>query len=60
MHLWAKTWRGTGLRLTKTGGTFDDIEPISRFHEAFQGDVDVAYAAAVVGLETEAFLDKIT
>ena len=35
------------------------IEPISRFHEAFQGPVDVAHAAAVVGLETEAFLEKI-
>ena len=45
--------------LAKTGGMFDDIEPISRFHEAFQGEVDVAYAAAVVGLETEAFLEKI-
>ena len=45
--------------LTKTGGTVDDIEPISRFHEVFQGPVDVAYAAAVVGLETEAFLEKI-
>ena len=45
--------------LEATGGTFDDIEPISRFHEAFQGEVDAAYAAAVVGLETEAFLEKI-
>ena len=45
--------------LEETGGTFGDIEPISRFHEAFQGDVDAAYAAAVVGLETEAFLEKI-
>ena len=45
--------------LEKTGGMFDDIEPISRFHEAFQGEVDVAYAAAVVGLESEAFLEKI-
>ena len=36
-----------------------DIEPISRFHEVFQGPVDAAYAAAVVGLETEAFLEKI-
>ena len=45
--------------LEDTGGEFDDIEPISRFHEAFQGDVDAAYAAAVVGLETEAFLEKI-
>ena len=47
------------VALDATGGTFDDIEPISRFHEAFQGDVDAAYAAAVVGLETEAFLEKI-
>ena len=45
--------------LEATGGTFDDIEPISRFHEAFQGEVDAAYAAAVVGLETEAFQEKI-
>ena len=45
--------------LESTGGTFDDIEPISRFHEAFQGDVDAAYAAAVVGLETEVFQEKI-
>ena len=45
--------------LEATGGTADDIEPISRFHEAFQGEVDVAYAAAAVGLETEAFLEKI-
>ena len=47
------------MRLTRRGGEFDDIEPISRFHEAFQGEVDAAYAAAVVGLETEAFLEKI-
>ncbi len=47
------------VALTKTGGAVDDIEPISRFHEVFQGPVDVAYAAAVVGLETEAFLNKI-
>ena len=47
------------VALDTTGGEFDDIEPISRFHEAFQGDVDAAYAAAVVGLETEAFLEKI-
>ena len=47
------------VALDATGGEFDDIEPISRFHEAFQGDVDAAYAAAVVGLETEAFLEEI-
>ncbi|RKU08289.1 hypothetical protein C6502_15715 [Candidatus Poribacteria bacterium] len=45
--------------LEATGGMFDDIEPISRFHEAFHGPVDAAYAAAVVGLETEAFLATI-
>ena len=45
--------------LEETGGTVDDIEPISRFHEAYQGDVDATYAAAVVGLETEVFLEKI-
>ena len=45
--------------LEATGGAFGGIEPISRFHEVFQGTVDAAYAAAVVGLETEAFLEKI-
>ena len=35
------------------------VEPISRFHEAFQGAVDAAYAAAVVGLETETFRQNI-
>ncbi len=45
--------------LQSTGGAFSDIEPISRFHEAFQGSVDAAYAAAVVGLEKETFLAKI-
>ena len=45
--------------LAATGGAFDDIEPIARFHEVFQGPVDAAYAAAVVGLETEALQEKI-
>ena len=45
--------------LEATGGEFGGIEPISRFHEVFQGTVDAAYAAAVVGLETEVFLEKI-
>ncbi len=45
--------------LEATSGAVDDIEPISRFHEVFQGPVDAAYAAAVVGLETEALLEKI-
>ena len=47
------------VALQSTGGAFSDIEPISRFHEAFQGSVDAAYAAAVVGLETESFRQKI-
>ena len=47
------------VALVKTGGTVDNIEAIQRFHEAFEGPVDVAYAAAVVGLETEVFLNKI-
>ena len=45
--------------LTKTGGAVGDIEPISRFHEVFQGPVDAAYAATAVGLETEVFQEKI-
>ena len=47
------------VALEATGGAFRGIEPISRFHEVFQGPVDAAYAAAVVGLETEAFQEKI-
>ena len=47
------------VALEATGGAVGDIEPIARFHEVFQGPVDVAYAAAVVGLETEAFQEKI-
>ena len=45
--------------LEATGGAVDDIEPISRFHEVFQGTVDAAYAAAAVGLEMETFQEKI-
>ena len=45
--------------LEATGGAVGGVEPISRFHEAFQGAVDAAYAAAVVGLESETFLEKI-
>lgn len=47
------------LALEATGGAVDDIEPISRFHEAYQGPIDAAYAAGVVGLETEVFLAKV-
>ena len=45
--------------LEATGGVLGGVEPISRFHEAFHGPVDAAYAAAVVGLETETFLEKV-
>ena len=45
--------------LEKTGGVFGGIEPVHRFHEAFQGPVDAAHAAAAVGLETGMFLEKI-
>ena len=47
------------VALEATSGAFGGIEPISRFHEVFQGPVDAVYAAVVVGLETEAFLGKI-
>ena len=45
--------------LEATGGAVGGVEPISRFHETFQAPVDAAYAAAVVGLETETFLEKV-
>ena len=45
--------------LEETGGVLGGVEPISRFHEVFQGPVDAAYAAAVVGLETETFLERV-
>ena len=45
--------------LKETGGVFGGIEPVHRFHEAFQGPVDASHAAAAVGLETEVFLEKI-
>ena len=45
--------------LEASGGVFGGIEPIQRFYEAFQGPVDARHAAAAVGLETEAFLQKI-
>ena len=47
------------VALEATGGTFDGVEPISRFHEVFQGPIDAAYAAAVVGLETDIFLERV-
>ena len=45
--------------LLATGGSVDDIEPISRVHELFQGSIDLSYAAAVVGLSPDALLVKI-
>ena len=45
--------------LETAGGVFGGIEPIQRFHEAFQGPLDASHAAATVGLETEVFLGKI-
>ena len=45
--------------LKATGDVFGGIEPVQRFHEAFQRPVDAAYAAAAVGLKTETFLKRI-
>ena len=45
--------------LEAAGDVFGGIEPVQRFHEAFQGPIDAAHAAAAVGLETADFLEKI-
>ena len=45
--------------LEAAGDVFGGIEPVQRFYEAFQSPLDASYAAAAVGLETEAFLQKI-
>ena len=45
--------------LQAAGGVFGGIEPVQRFHETFQAPLRPAQAAATVGLETEAFLEKI-
>ena len=57
--------------LEKIGGPFaDDVsrqrffkklenEPVQGFHELFQAPLSASYAAAAVGLETEAFLTQI-
>ena len=45
--------------LEAAGGVFGGIEPIQRFHEAFHAPLDIAHAAAAVGLETEVFLESI-
>ena len=57
--MWEKIWRSYRVALEETGGVLGGVEPISRFHEAFHGPVDAAYAAAVVGLETETFLERV-
>ena len=45
--------------LEKTGDVFGGIEPVQRFHEAFQRPIDAAHAAAAVGLETGDLLEKV-
>ena len=45
--------------LEAAGDVFGGIEPVQRFYEAFQGPLGAAHAAAAVGLETEAFLQRI-
>ena len=45
--------------LEKTGDVFGGIEPVQRFHEAFQRPLSVSHAAASVGLETVDFFQKV-
>ncbi len=45
--------------LSQTGGTIGGIEPVQRFHEAYHKRIDVSYAAASLGLQTETLLLKI-
>ena len=47
------------VALEATGGEFGGVEPVSRFHEAFQSTIDAAYAAAVLGLQTDTFLERV-
>ena len=47
------------IAVRRTGGVSGGIEPVHLFHEAFQGPLDAPHAAAAIGLETEAFLEKI-
>ncbi len=47
------------VALEATGGTFGGVEPVSRFHEAFHAPIGAAYAAAVVGLQTDTFLERV-
>ena len=48
-----------GAALVKTGGAFDEIEPVSRFYEAFQGALNASQAAAAIGMAQAVFLAKI-
>ena len=45
--------------LEATGDVFGGIEPVQRFHEAFQRPLGVSHAAASVGLETTELLQKV-
>ena len=45
--------------LQSTGGNTNDVEPVSRFHEAYHSPLDLSHAAAAVGLEPHVFLSKI-
>ncbi len=45
--------------LQSTGGDTSDVEPVSRFHEAFHSPLDLHHASASVGLEPQVFLSKI-
>ncbi len=45
--------------LQSTGGDINDVEPVSRFHEAFHSPLNLSHAAAAVGLEPHVFLSKI-
>ena len=45
--------------LEAAGGIFGGIEPIQRFHEAFHAPLDIAHAAAAVGLKTRTFLARV-
>ncbi|RKU25555.1 hypothetical protein C6499_14785 [Candidatus Poribacteria bacterium] len=42
-----------------TGGGFEDIEPVHRAHEVFEQPLNASYAAAALGLQTEAFVQQI-
>ena len=60
MTLLTRIHNVTGQHFEAAGAVFGGIEPIQRFHEAFQGPLDAAHAASAVGLETDVFLEKIS